>query len=85
MIVEDDLVDVVKPGDFVNCVGVYRALASANGQSATGGAAVVATSIKLKQGREICVRPQPWNEEGAFVDIVSLRLGILTYFRFRRR
>lgn len=38
LVLDDDLVDKVKPGDRVEIVGVYRALAtSANGQSTTSG------------------------------------------------
>lgn len=38
LVLDDDLVDKVKPGDRVQVVGVYRALAtSANGQSTTSG------------------------------------------------
>lgn len=38
LVLDDDLVDKIKPGDRVEIVGVYRALAtSANGQSTTSG------------------------------------------------
>lgn len=38
LVLDDDLVDKIKPGDRVEVVGVYRALAtSANGQSTTSG------------------------------------------------
>lgn len=36
LIIENDLVDRVKPGDRVQIVGVYRAMPSVRGQTASG-------------------------------------------------
>ena len=57
LILDHDLVDEIKPGDRVQIVGVYRALAtSANGQSTTSGlfkTVVLVNDVSIL-GRDIC-------------------------------
>lgn len=69
VILEYDLVDTVKPGDLVRCVGVFRALKFRNASSELW-TAVVANSL-AKQGQELCATQLSHDEDSILHEFVK--------------
>lgn len=58
VILDDDLVDLVKPGDRIQIVGVYRALGGANNNSASFKTVILANSVYPLHARSTGVASQ---------------------------
>ena len=73
VIVEDDLVDIVKPDDRVKCAGIYRALMH-SGLTLSGGfrTSVFANSLTKRSSVDVSVGLTPSDIENINI-IVSLR------------